>query len=110
MLIYYKTKKLEKRLTDPRELNKNFGQLARKINQRIAQLTSVNNLAEMRTLPGARCHELSGDYQGCLAVDISMNYRLIFSPDHKEAPQKQDGGLDWTSVTIIEIQEITDYH
>jgi len=110
LLINYKTRKLKQLLADPKKLNKQFGQLARKINQRIAQLSAVNNLAEMRTLPGARCHELSGDYQGCLAVDVSVNYRLIFAPDHDEEPRKPDGGLDWASVTIIEIQEITDYH
>lgn len=110
MLIRYKTKKLEKRLTDPKELNKNFGQLAKKINQRISQLKAADNLSIMRTLPAARCHELTGEYEDCLAVDVSGNYRLIFKRDHDPRPQKPDGGLDWTSVTIIEIQEIKDYH
>ncbi len=97
-------------MTDPKLLNKHYGQLARKINQRIAQLKAAENLAVMRTIPAARCHELSGDYKGCFAVDVSGNYRLIFTPDHIEDPLKEDGGIDWKAVTIIEIQEITDYH
>ncbi|XOV94267.1 MAG: type II toxin-antitoxin system RelE/ParE family toxin [Bacteroidota bacterium] len=91
-------------------LNRQFGQLARKINQRIGQLRAAKNLAVMRTIPAARCHELSGDLKGCFAVDVSGNYRLIFAPDHIEEPLKEDGGIDWNAITIIEIQEITDYH
>jgi len=97
-------------LTDPKQLNKHYGQLAKKINQRLKQLKAANNLAIMKTLPGARCHELKGNYEGCLAVDVSGNYRLIFKPDHDQVPENQSGGLDWESVTIIEVQEITDYH
>lgn len=84
--------------------------LAKKINQRISQLQAADNLEVMKTLPGARCHELTGNYKGCLAVDVSGNYRLIFRPDNDPLPRKEDGGLDWIQVTIIEIQEISDYH
>jgi len=34
MEISYKNRKLEKQLTDPKEMTKSFGQLARKVNQR----------------------------------------------------------------------------
>ncbi|WNB17547.1 type II toxin-antitoxin system RelE/ParE family toxin [Marivirga arenosa] len=109
MLINYKTKKLQKQLTDPKQLNKHYGQLARKINQRLKMLKAADNLAVMKTLPGG-CHELKENYKGCLAVDVSGNYRLIFKPDHDPIPENKSGGLDWESVTIIEVQEITDYH
>ena len=97
-------------MTDPKLLNKHYGQLARKINQRLKQLEAADNLAIMKTLPAARCHELKGNYKGCLAVDISGNYRIIFEPDHDPIPENASGGLDWEAVTIIEVQEITDYH
>lgn len=110
MELSYKTRKLEKQLTNPKELAKAFGQLARKVNQRVRELTDANTLAIMRTLPAARCHELSGDRKRELAVDISGNYRLIFEPNHHPTPQKKDGGLNWEEVTKIQINEIEDYH
>tara|TARA_R110000796_G_scaffold170560_1_gene287476 strand:- start:12680 stop:13096 length:417 start_codon:yes stop_codon:yes gene_type:complete len=108
--ISYKTKKLEKQLTSPRELGRSYGKLARKINQRLNDLKSAETLSIMRLLPAAHCHELSGINKGELAVNISPNYRLIFEPNHDPFPEKEDGGLDWESVTKIQINRIEDYH
>lgn len=110
MEISYKNKKLRKQLTDPKEMIKSFGNLARKVNQRLRDLSNADNLAIMRTLPAARCHELTGDRKGQLAVNVSDNYRLIFEPDHNPIPKKIDGGLSWEEVTRIRINEIEDYH
>lgn len=87
-----------------------FGQLARKVNQRVKELMDADNLAVMRTLPAARCHELKGKRKGEIAVDISGNYRLIFEPKNEPKPLKADGSLNWVNVTEIQINEIIDYH
>lgn len=110
MEITFKSRKLEKQLTDPKELSKSFGQMARKVNQRLKDLSDADNLAIMRTIPAARCHELTGDRKGELAVDVSGNYRMIFEPNHDPLPKKTDGGLNWEEVTKIQINEIEDYH
>lgn len=110
MEISYKNRKLEKQLTDPREMAKSFGQLARKVNQRLKDLTDSDTLAIMRTISAARCHELTGDRKGELAVYVSGNYRMIFEPNHDPKPKKEDGGLNWEEVTKIQINEIEDYH
>lgn len=110
MEISYKSRKLEKQLTDLREMAKIFGQLARKVNQRLKDLTDADNLAIMKTIPAARCHELTGDRKDELAVDVSGNYRMIFEPNHEPKPKKEDGGLNWEKVTKIQINEIEDYH
>lgn len=110
MEISYKSRKLEKQLTDPKEMVKSFGQLARKVNQRLKDLTDADNLAVIKTIPAARCHELKGDRIGELAVDVSRNYRLIFEPRYEPIPKKDDGGLNWEEVTKIQINEIEDYH
>lgn len=89
---------------------KSFGQLARKVNQRLKDLNGADTLAIMRTIPAARCHELTGDRKGELAVDVSGNYRMIFEPNHDPKPKKDDGGLNWEEVTKIQINEIEDYH
>ena len=104
------SRKLEKQLTDPREMAKSFGQLAVKIKMRLKNLTDADNLVIMRTIPAARCHELTGDRKGELAVDVSGNYRMIFEPGHDPIPKKNDGGLNWEEVAKIQINEIEDYH
>ena len=63
----------------------------------------------MRLLPG-RCHELTGDRAGQLALDLDHPYRLIFMPFHDPIPTKADGGLDWTAVTAVVIVGVEDYH
>lgn len=82
---------------------------ANKLNTRLTQLYEAERLEEMRALPG-RCHELRGDRQGQLAVDVTKNYRLIFKPTEQPPPQKDDGGLDWSKVEAITILEVEDYH
>jgi proteic killer suppression protein len=89
---------------------KSFGQMARKVNQRLKDLSDAESLAIMRTISASRCHELTGKRKGELAVDVSNNYRLIFKPNHDPIPRKIDGGLDWEKVTKIELIEIEDYH
>lgn len=110
MEISYKTKKLEKQLTNRRDLAKTFGQLAQKINQRLGELKAAETLSIMRFIPAARCHALSGGQKGELAVDVSPNYRMIFEPNHDPLPKKEDGGLNWESITKIQINQIEDYH
>lgn len=110
MEIKYRNKKLERKLTDHKAMVKSFGLLARKISQRLKDLGSAENLAVMRTIPAAGCHELMADRKGELAVSISGNYRIIFQPNHAPVPRKDDGGLNWEQITSIQINDIEDYH
>lgn len=110
MKINFKTNKLKKQLTIPKEMAKAFGQVSKMINQRMKELKAADNLEVMRTIPAAKCHELTQNRKGQLAVKVSGNYRLIFIPDHDPVPSNDDGGMDWTSITIIEVIEIDDYH
>lgn len=110
MKIRYKSQKLKKQLTDPKKMSKTFGVMAKNINQRMKDLSGVETLADMRLLPAARCHELKGDKEGSLAVNVSGNYRLIFEPDYNSLPEKDDGGLNWEQVTKIKITAVEDYH
>ena len=89
---------------------KAYNERAKKVKQRMAELLAASNLEEIGMLPAAKCHELTGQRAGELAVSISGNYRLIFEPNHNPAPEKEDGGLDWSLVTDIRILEIEDYH
>ena len=110
MEITFKTKKLRKQLTQPKELHKSFGQMARRISQRIDEFKAAESLFIFNKLPGTRCHEYSGDRKGELSVNITGNYRIIFTPDQEPIPKKKDGGLDWKKVTRIKILYIEDPH
>lgn len=110
MQLSYRFKKLEKNLTEANEMKKSYGILAKKINQRMKDLSAASSLAVLRTLPAVNCHELKGSRSGQLAVDISGNRRIIFEPAHDPLPLKADGGLDWQNVTSIKILEVIDYH
>jgi proteic killer suppression protein len=94
---------------DDRALKKKYGpQMARKIRQRLDDLSAADTLSVMRSLPG-RCHELTADLAGTLSVDLVQPQRLLFRPT-EPVPRLPDGGLDWTKVTSIEIVGIEDTH
>lgn len=110
MIIFFADKHLEKDSNDHRPLVKRYGEIqAKKIEQRLTDLSAAQNLEVMRALPG-RCHELTGDLKGCLAVDLVHPYRLLFEVANDPIPVKPDGGLDWSLVTEIKIIRIENYH
>jgi proteic killer suppression protein len=84
--------------------------LSDKLQQRLSELSGVATLQDMRELPAARCHELTSNLAGKLAIDLNHPFRLIFSPAHDPIPRKTDGGLDWSGVTAVCIEDVVDYH
>ena len=96
---------------DPRRLQRRYGERrADLIIQRLAEMLAVETLADLRRLPGPRCHELVGSRRGQLSVDLDFPYRLLFEPAHNPIPRKPDGGLNWRKVTMVRILEISDTH
>ncbi len=110
MKIAFKTNKLEKKLTEAKEMHKAFGTMAKKVNQRMQELISSQNLEILKCIPAANCHELKGDRKGEFAVDISGNYRIIFELDHNPVPVKEDNSIDSIRITDIKILGTEDYH
>jgi proteic killer suppression protein len=108
--ISFAKRKLQKTCEEHRSLKKMFGDgCGNKIAVRLADLRSAASLEEFRALPGG-CHELAGDRDGQLALDLPDGKRLIFKPSEDPAPTKEDGGLDWGAVDAVEVIEIVDYH
>jgi len=77
---------------------------------RLDELEAVVCLEHMKSLPHARCHELSGRQKGQFTVDIEYPYRLVFKPDHDPVPLKSDGGIDLKQVTSIKILAVENTH
>lgn len=84
--------------------------MTRKLQQRLMELKAAPCLSDISRVPPPRCHPLSGDRDGQLSVDLEHPLRLLFIPANDPIPLTQDGGLDWTKVSEIEIVEITDTH
>lgn len=80
------------------------------IHLRLDELRDAETLEVMRTIPAARCHELTGKSRGRLSVDLEFPYRLVFEPADDEIPKKPDGGLDWSRVRTIQILRVENTH
>src|SRR5262245_40374891 len=111
MLIGFRSRKLKKLFESNRELVKAFGQrMAVAIQNRLVVLDASSHLGKVPTVRPERCHALKQDRHGEYAVDLIDQWRLIFRPDHDPVPTLPDGGIDLTSVTAIEILEVSDHY
>ena len=111
MEILFQGRKLEKLCTDDSQRIKKYGPVrAKLLKKRIDDLRDAEDLEVVRLMTQAKCHELTRDRKGTLAVALEHPYRLIFEPAHSPVPRKPDGGLDWIQVTAIRIPAVEDYH
>jgi toxin HigB-1 len=106
MDISFSDSRMQRRCESERDLRRTYGaNCAKKILARIADLAAVASLDECRGLPG-HCHELNGDREGQLAIEVARGRRLIFEPAHG-CPS---GAMVWTEIDAIVLVEIVDYH
>lgn len=113
MKITFSTTKLEKQLNEGKTMIRTHGpQRAAKLRILLTTLRAAPTLAILAPPMRRphRCHELTGNRQGQLSVDLDHPYRLVFRPNHDPRPLLPTGGLDWSQVTAIEIIEIEDTH
>lgn len=108
--INFESKELARRCSEKKQRVRALGaDGAKKLSLRLQQLQAAGTLADMRPLPG-RCHELAGDRTGHLSLDLQHSYRLVLRPTADPPPMKNGGGLDWTEVDAVTVEEIVDYH
>lgn len=110
MNIRFKANKLEKQLTDAKEIKKSFGVNAKRVSQRMEDIRAAPNLQSLCNIQQANCHPLTGDRNGQWTVDISANHRLLFEIDQDPIPLKDDGSIDRIMVTDVKIITTEDYH
>ncbi len=111
MLIYFETRNLQKICSKENEAVKKLGlKMARKLQQRMMELSAAACLDDISKLPPPRCHQLKGNRTGQFSVDLDHPYRLIFIPASDPEPEKKDGSLDLVKIVSIEIIDIVDTH
>jgi plasmid maintenance system killer protein len=109
--VSFRSTKLRKVCESQSDMIRGLGpQMAGKLAQRLAELLAADSLADLAVLPGARCHELHGERDGQLSLDLIHPRRLVIEPDQHPTPTKPDGGLDWPRVTAVVVVEIADTH
>ena len=109
MKIQFNRRKLEKKCNDPDASNLGAN-TAKKLKQRMEEFRAAESLAEIKMLPGARLHPLTGDLSGRFAVNLDHPRRLLLLVANDPIPQLSSGGVDLMQVTEITIVEIKDYH
>lgn len=77
--------------------------------QRLTELNAAETLQMISHLPPPRCHELIAPGRHVFSVDVSENMRLLFSPCG-EFSEKEDGGIELSSVKAVCIIEVKDTH
>ena len=110
MDIHFDNKQIANLCTNHQTATKKLGpQGARRLRQRLENLTQADTLAQMQLLPG-KCEALKGDRLGQFSLRLLGGNRLIFQPDHDPIPRKPDGGIEWQQVTAVLILAVEDYH
>jgi proteic killer suppression protein len=111
MDIAFTKSRLEKCANQHSHAQTEFGPIrAKRFLARLTEMRAADCLADLRNVPQAAYHELTGDRKGEIACNLDHPYRLIFVPAHFPIPRKPDGGLDWDGVTAVQITEIVNYH
>lgn len=111
MELSFANNKLAKLLNNEKDTVRKFGpDNGKRILTRLSQLAAATNLEELARLPQIRLHELGGDRDEQLSLDVKHPYRLIIVVNHEETPRKADGGLDWANITSVTVKEIADTH
>lgn len=110
MDIFFHHGRLKKECDDFKRLQRVHGvQRSKSIRRRLDALAAAAVLEDLRHLPG-QLHELKGDRQGQLSLDLDGPYRLIITPGNDPVPQRAEGGMDWSQITSVIVLGIENTH
>ena len=111
MDIVFKTSKLAKVCNNYRMLQKAHGERrAKLIRRRLDELRAATTLSEISHLPPPRMHQLKGERQGQISLDLDHPYRLLVTVANDPVPKKDNGSLNLSKVTAVMILGIEDTH
>lgn len=80
------------------------------IARRLTELDAAIALSDIRALPQARAHELRGNRDEQISLDLVHPTRLILAVGDEPVPRLADGGLDWEAITSVVVIGIVDTH
>jgi proteic killer suppression protein len=109
MEIFFRDKKLAALVADEKKLKREFGRYARNVQLRLDLLRQARTLADVPHHPPPRRHWMKGS-EKTFAIDVkakSDKWRIEFDVANDPVPRKEDGGIDLSAVTAIEIVVIS---
>ena len=80
------------------------------IRRRLDELRAATTLSEISHLPPPRMHQLKGEWQGQISLDLDHPYRLLVTVANDPVPKKDNGSLNLSKVTAVMILGIEDTH
>lgn len=108
MEISFSTPDIEAMCRKPPVAVRKLGALSAKaLSKRLDQLFAAQNVLE---LVAGRPHPLKGNRLGQYALDLHAGDRMVVISAVLPAPMLPSGGIDWRSVTHVQVIEIGDYH
>lgn len=108
MEVFFASHRLAETCASAKKLHREFGAIrAKRIMVRLQQLRVADTLADLREVT-SRVHELTGDLEGLIALDLDGPFRLLVEPT--EWITTKGGGLDWEAVKAVVVRQIVDYH
>ncbi len=111
MEVLFRSAKFAKTCSTQTDMVRTYGpNTARRLAARLAELEAATVLEDLRSLPQARAHELTGDRDEQISLDLDDPRRLIIRVANDPIPRKADGGLDWAAITSVVVEEIADTH
>lgn len=90
-------------------IKKHGKQRAKLIRRRLDDLKAATILDHMYHVAG-HFHPLSENRAEQFAMYLDGPWRLVFEAATNPIPRKEDGGLDLTRITAVEIVEVINYH
>ena len=111
MEFTFSSTKLAKLCSSHDQMVRQFGlQMACRLEMRLQQLEAAASLADLRSLPQVRAHELIANRDEQISLDLVHPFRLILQVANDPVPRLVAGGLDWGLVTSVVVLEVTDTH
>ena len=108
MKLIATNKKVHEFFEDYAKIAKKHGnEFARRLQKRMAELSSYECVFELFNSKLGSPHYLKGDLDTCLAVSITGNLRLVLETG---ISQKSRNALDVMKLKQIEIKGVVDYH
>jgi len=109
--ITFQSRKLARLCASAQLLEKELGKdRGGRLARHLVAMEAAATLAEFAKLPQVRCHQLKGNRNEQLSVDVTQPYRLVVEVAQTPIPRKADRGLDWERITALVVVEITDTH
>ncbi|WP_141336745.1 hypothetical protein [Paenibacillus sp. tmac-D7] len=108
MEVLFRNEKEREFYQSEKLLRKEYGELARAITKRLIHLKSFESVGAFLEKGLGKPHLLTGDYDKCIAVNISPNYRLILEPMYDT--DTDFSKLNLYAVKVVTILEVKDYH